>query len=263
VAQGGPGVQTSNTQQASQSTAGDAADLAKKLSNPIASLISFPLQNNFDLKMGTGSGWRYTLNIQPVIPIALNPHWNIISRTIVPFIHQGNVTGPGQSQTGIGDTLQSLFFSPNKSKPFIWGAGPAVLVPTATKDAFASKQLAVGPTIVVLKQQSGWTYGMLWNHLWRVAGGSGRPRVNSDFAQPFLAYGTKDAWTYSVNTESTYDWTANHWSVPINFSLSKLVRLGHQPVSFQGGIKCWVTTPHGGAEGCGPRIVVTALFPKK
>src|SRR5215510_10779253 len=72
VAQGGAGTQTSNTQPSSQSSpaAGDAADLAKKLSNPIASLISFPLQNNFDFKMGAGSGWRYTLNIQPVIPIA-------------------------------------------------------------------------------------------------------------------------------------------------------------------------------------------------
>src|SRR5215471_3168395 len=126
VAQGSTGTQTSNAQPSSQSgpAAGDAADLAKKLSNPIASLISFPLQNNFDFGMGTGSGWRYTLNIQPVIPIALNPHWNMISRTIVPFIHQGNVTGPGQSQTGLGDTVQSLFLSPNKAEPFIWG-GPA------------------------------------------------------------------------------------------------------------------------------------------
>ena len=138
-----------------------------------------------------------------------------------------------------------------------------MLVPTATSSALASKQLGLGPTVVVLKQQSGWTYGVLWNHLWRVAGGSGRPRVNSDFVQPFLAYATKDARTYAINTESTYDWTGNHWSVPINFSVSKVVRFGHQPMSFQGGIKCWVTTPHGGPEGCGPRVVVTALFPKK
>ena len=241
---------------------GDAADLAKKLYNPVASLISFPLQSNFDFRMGTGSGWRYTLNIQPVVPIALNSRWNMISRTILPFIHQGNVTGLGQDQTGRGDVVQSFFFSPNKTEPFIWGAGPALLIPTATNDALGSKQLGLGPTVVVLKQQSGWTYGALWNHLWRVAGGSGHPRVNSDFIQPFLTYTTKDAWSYSLNTESTYDWTANHWSVPSNVSVSKLVRFGHQPISFQGGIKCWATAPTGGPEGCGPRIVVTALFPK-
>jgi len=104
--------------------ANETSELAKQLSNPVASLITFPLQNNFDFGMGSGSGWRYTLNIQPVIPVALNPRWNLISRTIVPLIHQGDVTGPGQSQTGLGDTVQSLFLSPNKAEPFIWG-GPA------------------------------------------------------------------------------------------------------------------------------------------
>jgi hypothetical protein len=241
----------------------DTAELAKKLSNPIASLISFPIQANFDFRMGTGSGWRATINVQPVIPVALNPRWNMISRTIIPLIHQGSVTSPGSSQNGIGDIVQSLFFSPNKSEPFIWGVGPAILIPSATNGFLGSKQLGLGPTVVMLKQQHGWTVGVLWNHLWRVAGGSGRPRVNADFLQPFLSYGTRDGWTYSLNTESTYDWTGNQWSVPIHFQVSKIVRFGHQPVSFGGAMRCWVTTPSGGPEGCGLRIVVTALFPKK
>jgi hypothetical protein len=122
-----------------QATRGDdAAELAKKLSNPVASLIAFPLQHNFDFGMGSGSGWRYTLNIQPVVPIALNPRWNMISRTIFPVMHQGNVTGPNESQSGLGDIVQSIFFSPNKTEPLIWGLGPAVLVPIATNDAVGS-----------------------------------------------------------------------------------------------------------------------------
>ena len=241
----------------------DAAELAKKLANPVASLISFPIQTNFDFRMGTGSGWRMTTNIQPVIPIALNKEWNLISRTIVPVIHQGNVTGPNQSQTGLGDTVQSLFISPNKTEPFIWGVGPAILVPTATNSAFQSKQLGLGPTVVVLKQQKGWTVGALWNHIWRVAGGSGRPKVNSDFIQPFLSYSTKDGWSYSINTESTYDWTSKAWGVPIHFTVTKVVRLGKQPVSFGGAVRCWATSPTGGPEGCGIRMIVTGIFPKK
>ena len=259
----------------------DTAELAKKLSNPISSLISFPIQTNFDFRMGTGSGWRNTTNVQPVIPVALNKDWNMISRTIVPIIHQANVTGPGRSesglgdilqanvtapgasQSGLGDVVQSLFFSPNKSEPFIWGVGPAILIPTATNSFLGSKQLGLGPTVVVLKQQHGWTVGTLWNHIWRVAGGSGRPKVNSDFIQPFLTYGTKDGWTYSVNTESSYDWTRDSWSVPVHFTVTKVVRFGKQPMSFAGAIRCWATSPTGGPEGCGLRIVVTALFPKK
>ncbi|MCM3872030.1 MAG: hypothetical protein ND895_15210 [Pyrinomonadaceae bacterium] len=246
-----------------QSSGGDPAELAKKLANPLASLISFPMQNNFDFRMGTGSGWRYSLNLQPVIPVALNPNWNMISRTIIPIIHQGNVTGPGASQSGLGDIVQSIFISPNKSEPFIWGAGPVVLVPTATNKFLGGKQLGLGPTVVALKQQNGWTAGVLWNHIWRVAGGSGRPKVNSDFVQPFLSYATKDGWSYTLNTESTYDWTGNHWSVPIHFQVAKVVRFGKQPISFGGALRCWATTPSGGPEGCGPRIVITGIFPKK
>jgi len=69
-----------------------AAELAKKLQNPIASLISFPLQSNFDFRIGpSDEGWRYTLNIQPVIPISIASDWNLIVRTIIPYIHQEDV----------------------------------------------------------------------------------------------------------------------------------------------------------------------------
>lgn len=241
-----------------------AEDLAKKLSNPVSSLISFPIQSNFDFGMGSGgSGWRMTMNVQPVIPIALSPKWNMISRTIIPIIHQGNVVAPGTGQSGLGDILQSLFFSPNKSEPFIWGVGPAILLPTATNEFLGNDQLGLGPTVVVLKQQGPWTYGTLVNHVWRVAGGSGRPRVNSTFMQPFLNYSTKDAWTYGLNTEMTYDWTGSSWSVPIHFSVSKVVRFGKQPISFGGQLRCWVTSPTGGPESCGIRAIVTGIFPKK
>jgi hypothetical protein len=250
------------TQEAQQG-ATEAQELAKKLANPVASLISFPLQSNFDFGMGTGSGWRYTLNVQPVIPIKLSDKWNLISRTIVPIIHQGNVTGPNSSQTGLGDTVQSFFFSPNKTEPLIWAVGPVVLIPTATNASLGAQKLGLGPTALALKQTNGWTYGALANHIWSVAGKSSRQDVSATFIQPFLSYSTKDAWTYSINTESTYDWISHRWSVPINPFISKLVRFGKQPVSFGGGLKCWVTTPDGGPQGCGLRVVVTALFPKR
>lgn len=243
--------------------ANDTAELAKKLANPVASLISFPMQSNFDVRMGAGNGWRYTLNVQPVIPVKLSPNWNMISRTIIPLVHQHNVTGPNQSQSGLGDTTQSLFFSPNKSEPFIWAVGPVFLVPTATNANLGTQKFGIGPTVLVLKQQHGWTIGFLGNHIWSVAGKSSRAPVNSTFLQPFLSYSTRDGWTYGINTESSYDWTRNAWAIPIIPSVSKLVRFGKQPVSFGGGVKCWVTTPSGGPETCSLRIIVTALFPKK
>ena len=244
-------------------SASEAQELAKKLANPVASLISLPLQSNFDFGMGAGSGWRYTLNVQPVIPISLSPNWNLISRTIVPIIHQGNVTGPNTSQSGLGDTVQSLFFSPNKTEPFIWAVGPVILIPTATDSSLGAQQWGLGPTVLALKQKQGWTYGVLANHIWSVSGKANRGDVNATFLQPFLSYTSKHAWTYTINTESTYDWVSDSWSVPIIPNIAKLVRFGKQPISFGGGVKCWAASPAAGPDGCGLRFIVTALFPKK
>jgi len=240
----------------------EAGELATKLSNPVASLISVPFQSNFDFGMGTGSGWRYTLNFQPVIPVSINSKWNMISRTILPIVHQGNVVSQGASESGIGDITQSLFFSPRESKRFVWAVGPVFLIPTATNDFLGTKKFGIGPTFLILKQEHGWTYGALTNHIWSMAGSESRAAVNSTFIQPFLSYNTKDGWTYGANAESSYDWTANHWSVPIHITISKLVKFGKKPVSFGGGMRCWATSPQGGPRGCGVRIVVTPLFPQ-
>ena len=250
-----------NTAGQTPAAADDAHELAKKLTNPVASLISVPFQSNFDFGMGTGSGWRYTMNFQPVIPVALNSKWNMVSRTILPIIHQHNVANIG-TQSGLGDITQSFFFTPADSKSLVLAAGPVLLIPTATNDLLGSEKFGLGPTFLVLKQQGPWTYGVLTNHIWSVAGDDQRASVNNTFLQPFLAYNTKDAWTYNVNTESSYDWTGNHWNVPIHVTVSKLVRFGKHPVSFGGALRCWATSSPGGPEGCGFRFVVTPLFPR-
>lgn len=260
-AQGETGASDGSVTQQTSSGSDDAHELAKKLSNPVSSLISVPFQSNFDFGMGSGSGWRYTMNFQPVIPVVLNSRWNLISRTILPVIHQHNVAGIG-TQSGLGDVTQSFFFSPREPKKFIWGAGPALLIPTATDDLLGTEKFGVGPTLLVLKQEREWTYGALTNHIWSVAGDDDRPAVNSTFIQPFLAYNTRDAWTYTLNAETSYDWNGNHWSVPIHLTISKLVRFGRHPVSFGGALRCWARSPPGGPENCGFRFIVTPLFPR-
>ena len=241
-----------------------AADLAKKLSNPIASLISVPFQGNYDGGYGPNHGGKYTINIQPVIPFTLNEDWNVISRTIVPIVWQNDIAGPSGDQFGLGDTTQSLFFSPKKptSSGIIWGVGPVFLLPTATDDLLGGGKWGAGPTAVALKQSGPWTYGALANHIWSLAGDDDRQDVNSTFLQPFISYTTKNAWTFALNTESTYDWQAEQWSVPINFTVAKLVKLDKQPIQLTAGIRYWAESPDNGPDGFGGRLAITFLFPK-
>ncbi|HTS20242.1 MAG TPA: transporter [Casimicrobiaceae bacterium] len=239
------------------------ADLANKLNNPVASLISLPIQYNWDHEFGPDrDGHKTTLNVQPVIPSKLNGDWNLISRVIVPIVDQHVPFLGDGSQSGIGDITGEFFFSPSKptANGAIWGVGPAIIVPTDV-DFISGGKWALGPTAVVLKQESGLTYGALLNHVWSV-GGSGAQSISSTFIQPFLAYTTEDAWTYSLNTESTYDWTHRQWTVPINALVSKLTRIGKRPISFGLGARYYADSPDSGPHGWGVRAVVTLLFPE-
>lgn len=239
--------------------------VAEQLQNPVAALISVPLQNNYDIGLGPNHGGeKYTLNIQPVIPIALNKDWLMISRTILPVIYQQNLNGSPGGRYGFGDTTQSLFFSPTAPQPggIIWGAGPAFLIPTGTAGVFGSEQVGAGPTLVVLRQDHGWTYGVLTNHIWGFAGNDARPDVDATFIQPFLSYTTKSAFTANIDMESTYDWNAEQWTIPINLQFSQVVKLGSQLMSIGIGGRSYVQRPAGGPDW-GVRLTVTFLFPKQ
>ncbi len=241
-------------------------EIAKAAQNPVAAMISLPLQYNYDQNIGPlEDGYKSYINVQPVIPFSLNEDWNLISRTIVPVIWQSDLFPGAGSQSGIGDTTASLFFSPKKptSGGWIWGVGPVFYLPTASDDLLGADKWGAGPTAVFLKQEHGFTYGALMNHIWSVGGDSDRADISNTFLQPFFSYTTKTHTTFAVNTESSYNWETEQWSVPINLLVKQLVKVGEQRLQLTAGARYWADSPDNiGPQGWGARFEVSFLFPK-
>ena len=249
------------------------------MANPISSLISVPFQANEDFGYGpTGNGYKFTLNIQPVVPISISRDWNVIVRTILPIVSQHDLfyfanlpkdsplQPQNRSQDGLSDTTQSFFFSPKKPGPFglVWGIGPAFLYPTGTHPLLGTGTFSIGPTVVVLKQMGGLTAGVLMNQLWSVATEEHRSSFSQMFLQPFLAYTTKTHTTLTLSTESTANWNNNpgdaKWTVPIIGTVSQVLKIGKQPISIGVAGKYYADSPRYGPD-LGVRFIVTLLYP--
>ena len=240
-----------------------AAELAKKLANPIASLISVPIKYSWDTGIGPAEANQSTWILQPVIPFSIGTDWNLINRTILPYVDLQSPVAGGPNESGLGDITQSFFFSPKAltASGWVWGAGPVLYYPTSDNALLATKKGGAGLTVVALKQYSGWTYGMLANHIWSKFGPSDSLDYSSSFVQPFLSYTTRTYTSFGVNSESTYDGKTRQWNIPINLSVGQLLKIGPQPISLTVGARKYVERP-GGGPSWGWSFQVTFLFPK-
>jgi len=237
-----------------------ATELAKQQQNPIASLISVPLQGNWDFGLGDREATGTLLNIQPVMPLAISRSTNLILRVIVPLASQ---PGSGDVRVnGFGDVVTTAFISPANSGRVIWGAGPVFLLPSATNNALGSEKFGIGPSVVVLTQPGPWTVGVLANHIWSTSGANDREDVESTFFQPFVSYNLGAGLALGAVLEATANWKADeHWTAPLVFSISKVARLGKRPVNFTVGAGPTVASPEGGSSWRF-RLSAAFLFPR-
>lgn len=244
---------------------GAAPDLRQLPANPIADILSLPLQLNHDTGLGAaGRDTRTTLNLQPIVPMSVSEDWKIISRTIVPLIRQDSPHPSRWETSGLGDTAQSFFLSPKAltKNGWDWGAGVVVRAPTASDPRLGADQWAVGPTAVAVKLTgNGWVVGALANHLWSLSGESHVPAINHSFVQPFFTKGLGGPYSLSGNLESNYDWNRKRWHIPANLLLGKLTRVGNQRLLLQGGLRYQLVAP-ANAGDWGVRLMVTFLYPQ-
>ena len=238
----------------------DADELARQTQNPVASLISVPLQGNWDFGVGDRDAAATLMNIQPVMPFPVSRSTNLILRVIMPLASQP--APDGTRINGMADVVASAFFSPAKPGRLIWGAGPALLLPTATSNGLGSEKFGVGPTAVALVQPGKWTLGFLFNHVWSVSGANDRSDVSSTFLQPIINYNLGGGLAVGMTIEATANWEADEaWTAPMIFSVSKVTVLGKRPVNFLVGAGPHLAAPEEGANWRF-RLSATFLYPR-
>lgn len=250
--------------QSSADTDAKAEELRKAAQNPVASLISVPIQNNSNFGVGPDNRIQNVLNIQPVIPVRVSQNWNLITRVITPIIYQPVPNTPNLGASGLGDINPTFFLSPAKVSKIIWGVGPTFIAPTATNPFLGQGKWSAGPSIVLLTQPGPWTLGALVNNVWSFAGQSSRANVNQMLFQYFINYNLKKGWYITWQPIVTANWEAtngNRWVVPVGGGIGRIMRLGFQPVNVTAQFYGNAVHPPG-ASSWSMKLQIAFLFPK-
>jgi hypothetical protein len=261
---------TPGTQVATEETPAANSDaLRKAAQNPVASLISVPVQNNNNGGIDPGNRTQDVLNIQPVIPLKVNDNWNLIIRWITPIIYQplpAPAPLPQIGVSGLGDMQPTFLLSPRKPRKLIWGVGPIFQMPTATSQFLGQGKLAVGPNVVALVMPGHFVMGVLVNNIWSVAGSGSRSNINQMLLQYFVNYNMNKGWYLTSQPILTANWntpalSGSVWTVPFGGGVGRIMKFGSQPVNIS--VQAYGNAVH--VPGASPWTVrgsFALLFPK-
>lgn len=238
-----------------------AQELADKMANPVASLISVPLQNNLTYGIGAYNGSKYQINIQPVVPFKLSENLNLITRYILPVVDQQDVTGENTHEFGLSDATVTAFFAP-KTKGIILGVGPAFLVPTATEKLLGTEKFGIGPSVLVMHQGKGLSIGFLANQIWSVAGNDDRADFNQFYTQLFLTHSYKSGASLGITSEITQNWEGKTTLITVSPNVGAITKLGGQTMQFAVMPLIPVVGHSSIRPDWGLRAVVAFIFPQ-
>jgi hypothetical protein len=223
-------------------------DLAKLKQDPLSGLRTVIFQTEVSPNVPGSGKTEGSYSIQPVWPFSLGPNWKVITYTILPILQ---LPVPGEdTNVGLGDTLINLYVAPKKPGPIVWGAGPAILLPTRTDSALGPNTVSLGPSAVLFYAKGQASAGVVLQNIWSL-GGSGANEVNLFGAQYFITYNLPKGWFLYSNATITANWLADsddRWTVPIGGGLGRIFNIGQQSVSLSAQGFYNVVRPHNGPE---------------
>jgi hypothetical protein len=217
----------------------DGHSLEDKIQNPIANMVSIPINYN----LSTNSNNSNVVNLQPVIPVELSKKWILVTRTIVPIM---NVATSSGYENGIGNITFLGAITPAKQGSFTWGVGPAFMLP-AVNENLGYNKFSIGPSVIALKQSNGFTYGLLLQNFFSVAGPSNVEDVNYLYTQVILSKNLKNGWYLYSSPNITADWNApsgKQWTIPLGAGAGKLITHNrYLPINLKAGLFKYVASP--------------------
>jgi hypothetical protein len=98
--------------------------------------------------------------------------------------------------------------------------------------------------------------GALMNQIWSFAGEEQHTDVSRTVLEPFVFYATKTKTIFTINTESTCDWNLGRWTVPFDFTVGQILRVGKLPISLAVGARYYAEALRAGPD-YGLRSLIT------
>ena len=190
-----------------------AEELARQDQNPITRFYVMRFEDNVQVGVGPHDEAVNFFRFQPLVPLKLGKDWTLLTRFIVPLVHQ---PWP-ETNDGLGDISINMFVTPTRTGKFSWGIGPGLLLPTATRESLGTERFSAGPAVAAIYSTGPWVLGVVAQNLWSFAGDNDRQDVHLMTLRPLLNYNLPLGWFLTTSPSIAANWKADHencWLVP-------------------------------------------------
>jgi hypothetical protein len=240
-------------------------DYERESENPVTRFYTLPLRYKSSFEDGFYNATTNNLELSnAVLPIPLDDDWFIIARTKGAFVSQAPKQRGNNWEDGLNDAQTTLFLSPARATRFFWGAGPVILLPTATNSTTGMSRWGSGPSIALVWQDYvPWTVGIIANNVWSFGGPPSGSSTNSLLLNPIVSYRFGDGWSLSTSPNITANWASKNdkrWTVPVGGGIGKAFKIGAQPMTLKFETYYNVVRAGDNASVWGTQLTLSFLF---